>query len=370
MKRARRIQVVMRRLCLCLALAGLSPARLHAATPGTALVIGSDANTGQPGCEKTASAVGTRLHGLGFTVQVLLHPTVIALRSALDDFAADQQSRPPGTTLIYACAGAVGEGSRLFVLPVDLQPDERPQPQTQGVVAQALLNALSGSGGTLYADLSLPKGRSPNGFVERVPEGLHLAVAVTAGGDPVVIGRRLADPKARVDEDWPGMVNALQSMAGAATLTLLPLPTPPAAEAAAETPPPVTPAPTPPPRDAAAPPPTTDNPPAPLGEPAATVEPPAPPAPTPPLPPAPVAQAAPHPRPRPPGTDAGHDASPPNDHTARIQTALARRHIYTGSIDGLTGPVTVAAIRSFQGSLGDEPTGVLTRLEIVRLLNP
>jgi hypothetical protein len=365
--RTRRIRVVMRRLGLCLALAGVSPARLHAATAGTALVIGSDANTGQPGCEKMAGAVGTRLHELGFTVRLLRHPTVIALRGALDDFAADHQSRPPGATFIYLCAGAVSEGTRLFVLPLALQPDETLHPQTQGVVVQALLNALSGTGGTLYADLGLPKGGSPNGFVERVPDGLHLAVAVSAGGDPAVIGGRLADPEVRVDQDWPGMVSALQSTAGAASLTLLPLPTRPDAEVAAKTPVPAMPAPVP--RDATASPPTIDGPPTPQGEPGATVEPSAAPTPTSPQPPTPViAQTAPHPREL--GPDAGHDASPAISRTARIQAALARRHIYSGSIDGQMGPGTVAAIRAFQGSLGDAPTGTLTGLEIVRLLNP
>src|SRR5262249_33735856 len=137
--RMRSIQIAMRRLGLCLAFAGLPSAGLHAATPGTALVIGSDANTDRPGCQKTAGAVGAQLRTLGFTVQALIHPTPIALRGALDNFAADQQSRPPGAALIYACAGAVDEGSRLFVLPVDLQPGERLHPQTQGVVVQALL---------------------------------------------------------------------------------------------------------------------------------------------------------------------------------------------------------------------------------------
>jgi peptidoglycan hydrolase-like protein with peptidoglycan-binding domain len=34
------------------------------------------------------------------------------------------------------------------------------------------------------------------------------------------------------------------------------------------------------------------------------------------------------------------------------------------------GPSTISAIRTFQQSLGSEPTGVLSRLDIVRLLNP
>jgi peptidoglycan hydrolase-like protein with peptidoglycan-binding domain len=55
--------------------------------------------------------------------------------------------------------------------------------------------------------------------------------------------------------------------------------------------------------------------------------------------------------------------------TSRIQEALARRGFYRGPTDGVASPRTKAAIRAFQTSLGDSPSGGLTRIEVVKLLN-
>ena len=60
---------------------------------------------------------------------------------------------------------------------------------------------------------------------------------------------------------------------------------------------------------------------------------------------------------------------PASSRTARIHTALARRGTYLGPIDGKYAPAVAEAVRSFQRQLGDLPTGVLTRSEIVQLLN-
>jgi hypothetical protein len=55
--------------------------------------------------------------------------------------------------------------------------------------------------------------------------------------------------------------------------------------------------------------------------------------------------------------------------TSRIQEALARRGLYRGPVDGISNARTARAIRAFQVSLGDPPTGGLTRVQIIRLLN-
>jgi peptidoglycan hydrolase-like protein with peptidoglycan-binding domain len=75
-----------------------------------------------------------------------------------------------------------------------------------------------------------------------------------------------------------------------------------------------------------------------------------------------------------------HTAVPPNhttpaaarvdSRTSRIQEALARRGFYHGPVDGVSSGRTASAIRAFQTSLGDSPTGGLTQLEVVKLLNP
>jgi localization factor PodJL len=54
---------------------------------------------------------------------------------------------------------------------------------------------------------------------------------------------------------------------------------------------------------------------------------------------------------------------------SRIQEALARRGFYHGPADGVANPRTTSAIRAFQTSLGDTPTGGLTQIQVVKLLN-
>ena len=78
---------------------------------------------------------------------------------------------------------------------------------------------------------------------------------------------------------------------------------------------------------------------------------------TPPLHPAPV-------------TPSNHTTEPHSDsRTSRIQEALARHGFYHGQIDGVASPRYTAAIRAFQTSLGDSPSGGLTQIEVVKLLN-
>ena len=52
-----------------------------------------------------------------------------------------------------------------------------------------------------------------------------------------------------------------------------------------------------------------------------------------------------------------------------VQEALQRRGLYAGAIDGAFGPVTEAAIRAYQESMGAAPTGILTRSQTIELTN-
>ena len=52
-----------------------------------------------------------------------------------------------------------------------------------------------------------------------------------------------------------------------------------------------------------------------------------------------------------------------------IQAALQRLSLYGGAIDGVFGPGTHAAIRAYQEQIGDEPTGILTRHQIIQLVH-
>ena len=52
----------------------------------------------------------------------------------------------------------------------------------------------------------------------------------------------------------------------------------------------------------------------------------------------------------------------------QAQQALHRLGYYQGHVDGIFGPLTLAAIRRFQQDIGAESTGFLTAEEVTRLL--
>jgi peptidoglycan hydrolase-like protein with peptidoglycan-binding domain len=53
----------------------------------------------------------------------------------------------------------------------------------------------------------------------------------------------------------------------------------------------------------------------------------------------------------------------------QIQEALHRLGYYDGPVDGIFGPLTRAAIRRFQESIGGQSTGHLTAAEATRLVS-
>lgn len=351
-----------------LLLAGLSaPAR--AATTGIALVIGTDLYAGQPqhtACEQTAHDVRNRLRQQGFTVEELSNASAVGLRSALDSLATQLNGAPSGTTLIYVCAAAALDGQRLFVLPADADLRGTIQPQTDGVVMQALLNALAGTGGAVYADLGVP-GRTTLDAArallrDRLPSGLHLALATDSGPALGALGQALAGTTVPLDASWTQLVGVLQPKphSGGTTRLLLPAPAAPAAAPAAAPPSAAVPA-IPPSADAARPagteaaaPPSSNT-----STPAAEASKSSPTA-------GPLAlHAQPH---RHPDTD--HPTPLASRRTLRIQAAMARQGAFSGPLDGVMDKRTLTAIRSYQAGLGDQATGVLTQPEIVRLLNP
>ncbi len=358
-----------RRVWKLLGLSSLLAASVaHAAASGDALLIGDDGpSPGRrgPGCTQTVAAVKVRLEQLGLTVHSLVNPSATSLRSALDAFADEMGGVPSGTDLIYLCTPAIAEQSRLFVLPsgtggapADLQ--------TQGVVLQALQNALAGTGGTLYADL-LVTGDVNGEHRPPLPDGLRMVLNEDAQGRPHLVGTALSAPGFPLDQDWAVIAAAFRPVGE--DLVILP----PAASA----PPVALPSGTQP---QPGPLPATSPAPAPAAEP-----PPPLPAALPQKPPdgrgaktktgaAPTASRSrdssseTHQYPRPAAATPEADL-PAGPRTARIEAALARRGAYAGPIDGKYTQAVVQAVRNFQRQLGDLPTGALTPAEIVRLLN-
>lgn len=337
-----------RRGLMALALAGLSqfgPGPAVAEPAGLALVVGVDRDAGLAGegvCGPAARGVRDRLREQGLTVQAVLNPSEVALRSAIDDFAAQAERNPSGTTLVYICGKAVSAADRLFLMPSGAGSDSRADPARQGVVLQALLNALAGSGGTLYADLSLTAPAAASGAVEeagkRLPSGLHLALSLTERDGAARLGERLVSADFRAGQGWDATASALQA-GGSTDGTVLLLP----AASASTSPAP----------DAAAPSTATAQ----AAPPGADGDAPAP----------DPAGSQPSVPPQPPARARSAEA-PGSGRIKRLQAALARTG-YAGPLDGrLNGP-TVAAIRAFQRSLGNPETGALSQTELVHLLN-
>ncbi len=340
-----------RRSFMALALAGIGqfgcgPAM--AEPPGLALVIGVDRDASQAGggvCGPAARGLRDRLSAQGLAVQAVLNPSAVAMRSAIDDFAAQVEKDRPGTALIYACGMAVSAADHLFLMPSDAGSDGRVDPARQGVVVQALLNALAGTGGTLYADLGLAApaaGETASEAGKRLPAGLHLALNLTERDGAARFGERLL-AGFQAGQGWDATAAMLQAGPAFPDGTVQTLLSPASAAASAA------------PASAEAAPPDADSDAAPRPDPAG------PQPETPPQPPAP-ARGAEAPR------AAGRSEPPGVSRIKRLQAALARSG-YAGPMDGrLNGP-TVAAIRTFQRSLGDPETGVLTQTELVYLLN-
>jgi peptidoglycan hydrolase-like protein with peptidoglycan-binding domain len=63
------------------------------------------------------------------------------------------------------------------------------------------------------------------------------------------------------------------------------------------------------------------------------------------------------------------EATMSNAERLQVQDALRRLGYYKGQLDGVFGPLTRAAIRRFQGSIGTEMTGRLTAEEASRLVS-
>jgi hypothetical protein len=371
-----------------LSLAGLglfAPGRAIAGPAGLALVIGVDRYASMPGggaCGPAARSVRDRLSEQGVTVQAVFDPSAAAMRTAIADFAAQLEEAPPGIALVYACGMAVTTPGHLFLLPSDAGSDGHLDPDRQGVVLPALLNALAGTGGAVYADRGLATPSATGDIGTNLPAGLHLALSLSGREGTAPIGQRLARSDFRVGQGWGAAAAMIQagftSPDANVRAVLLPPPGSPPSVSGNVMP------------DSAAPSANAtiraSNEPA-GNEPAGKI------------PPASVTAAPMMPSPNPVGQQpaAASDKTAPEmatpaqpsargrsanaferggkrskeprrDRIRRLQTALARNG-YRGPIDGRVHGRTMAAIRAFQRDLGDPGTGVLTRAELAQLLN-
>jgi hypothetical protein len=282
-----------------------------AASHRIALVVGDGQYAGRPAlpaCSTAAHAVSARLQREGFIVHEAIDGSATTLRDVLGDFAG-RAATLHEPALVYVCAEAAAVGGRLFVLPSDIDLRRPLQPETQGVVLRALLNAMAGTEGTMIAELGLLPGTTPAPVTvaseEDVPEGLHLALTVGDGKQAGKLGTRLAEDATSLDRGWAPLAAALQG-ASQDMLTAVTLYVPPPDEAEEE-----------------------------------TVLP-----------------------------DAQQPAKPSGEERVRrLQLALTKHGLYGGPLDGVANARTLQAILSYQISIGDPPSGTLTQTEIVRMLD-
>jgi hypothetical protein len=406
------------------------PGLARAAPHGTALVIGIGTYDNKPllpACIRIAHAVSTHLRASGFAVDELTDPDGIVLRSAVGDFAdAVLAKNPSAPALIYVCARASTLDHRIFLLPADATPQAMLRLQTEGTVLRALMNTFTGNNAMLVADLGISANAADiAAAASDRPDALHVALRAGLGDQLGRFGNLLAtstldvsapaNSGASPDTLWDRLAATLRAGADPGTGVAIavtpasavaeqspvpaPSPTPPAQTAL---PPDITAAQLPPPTAATAPSPDIASSREPQPEVAAIPSassnvPSAAQAPKPAAPPTPAAApaltnavtqaqaqaqrpASPsqqqlasasqpplHPA---PVTPSNHTTEPHSDsRTSRIQEALARHGFYHGQIDGVASPRYTAAIRAFQTSLGDSPSGGLTQIEVVKLLN-
>ncbi|MDR6291643.1 peptidoglycan-binding protein [Inquilinus sp. 2KB_12] len=382
-------------------------------------------------CDQSARGVGTWLQRQGFQVEQAIDVSSVAMRSAIGNFVTLASGAPQKTAIIYVCTYAAVSNQRLFMLPVDTDPRQPTRLETQGIIVKALLNTLVGTNGVLFADLGMAPDKNAADAVDLLQSGLspgvHFAFVARNDGGIGQLGHGLPGLLGNSGQDWGRLASAFQAQNGpsrADRLTVFAPPTgpmttaqditggsapvpPPAVVAVAAPPPPSPPPPAvvaPPPAPAAAPEKAPEPPAAPAPAAAEVAPPPAPPSAEPPKPavPMPLQLVPPHPlagtppvetttaaadQPTPPApATSGVGAPTPPDaavatpaavpptpradaRTSRIQTALARRGFYAGAPSGRMDSRTKDAIRAFQTTLGDRPTGVLTQIEIAKLLN-
>jgi hypothetical protein len=366
---------------ICALALSFPPQPAAAAADKAALVIGNGTYaSGHPlaACDQSARDVGGWLQRQGFEVIQVLDASSVDMRKAIGDFVAQVSGAPPRATIIYVCSYAAVANQRLFMLPVDSDPGQPTRLETQGVILKALLNTLAGSNGVLFADLGIQPDKNAADAIDLIqtglPSGVHLAIVAGNNDGVGTLGRSLPDLLSSSGQDWARLSAAFQAQYGSARgnglAVFAPLsgPIPPALDAgdgSASVPsaapsteevksaptiaaqvvplkvPPETvdPAKTEPDRlaiatKAGA---TTDG----VSNPAAAV------------PPVPTTQRA----------------TRPDQKASRIQAALTRGGFYGGPINGRLDARTKHAIRAFQRRIGDAPSGVLTQIQIAKLLN-
>ncbi len=304
--------------------------------PGIALVIGNATYAALPtlpGCALSAHAVAAALRRRGFHVIEREDAALGQVDGAIGRFSARLAAAPAAAGFAYLCGYAASLNDRGFFLPISATIARPTDLLTQGVLLGSVLGALRpvqgavrGAGAVVALDLA-PQPGAPAAGIGIGPAALAAPLGLVAVQDdatraaPTPLAAALiaglAAPAVRSDTLLAGVRAALTGPGAMATVATLHLPVPALYLVGA-----------PPPAAAAAP--------------------------------APASAAT---------TGLPDEAAMTDADRERAQTALAHLGYYDGTIDGVFGPDTRAAIRRFQFELHDPLTGRLTAAQATHLVS-
>jgi hypothetical protein len=319
-----------------------APPALHAAPAQEALVIGNGTYSALPplpACLLSAHAVAAALRGLGFHVVEREDATSGATDAAIGEFATQLAANSGAAAFIYSCGYATAFNDRPFLLPVSARIARPSDVLAQGVLAKSLIDVLAraGTGASVVAIDVVPVPEAPAALhldalsQGSLPDGLGLIAASQAkppdAPTPLAAGliANLKGPEVQVASLLAGVQQQVGVSRSVALSALRP-PVAPGYLAGAPSPPPQ-------------PPPAAQIP-------ASVAAPPA------------LAPLAAMPA----------DEQMTEGDRRRVQIALVRLGYYDGTIDGIFGPDSRAAIRRYQHELGADMSGRLTAAQATKLV--
>ena len=330
----------------------MAPVSARAAEPlKLALVIGNgsyQALPPLPSCISSARVVAATLQRAGFTVREQTNESNGRLGTAISDFADALAAAPGAAAVLYFCGYAVGFNGRVFLLPTPATLERPTDALTQGIVARLPVQAVTGApvrAGLILLDTVAPPGASAPTPFATLLDGTGLdstgVVAVQSVGSApqgsTTLAVALSAAFAQQPLELKATVQTLRNAFAGQPSTTLAVHEPPSPRLlTGETAPVQAAAPPPMPSPAPSQPATSSMP-----MPAQTM-------------PAQTIPAAPW--------------LPGPGEVRRGQLALQRLGYFRGTIDGVVGPIMLAAIKRYQTENKQEPTGLLTEDEFAQLL--
>ena len=332
----------------------IAPLSARAAEPlKLALVIGNgsyQALPPLPSCLSSARVVAATLQRAGFTVREQTNESNGRLGTAISDFADALAAAPGAAAVLYFCGYAVGFNGRVFLLPTPATLERSTDALTQGVVGRLPVQAVTGApvrAGLILLDTVAPPGATAPTPFATLLDGTGLdstgVVAVQSVGSApqgsTTLAVALSAAFAQQPVELKATVQTLRNAFVGQPSTTLVVHEPPSPRLLAGEAAPV---------QAATPTPTPSQP----------------------SPSQPVASSMPVPFSTPVPAQATIAApwSPGPGELRRGQLALQRLGYFRGMIDGVAGPIMLAAIKRYQTENKQEPTGLLTEDEFAQLL--